>query len=122
MMIARFGAMNSNQVRCLELYRVNRKSNPTLRDSFVLLDHDRGPDEQVWFPSVVTSVEPIVKKDKIVFRIRRVILTPKDKNREQLTYFLDYRPGVGVNPNMSQWRMSIVDKPLPAPDPLLAPR
>jgi hypothetical protein len=109
MMIARFGDTNANQVRCLELYRINRKANPTLRDTFVLLDHDWGPREQGWWPSIVISVEPIVGADRITFRITRETLPGRGVERKRLLYFLDYRTGVGVRPNMSELWLAVPD-------------
>lgn len=107
MMIARFGDTNSNQVRCLELYRINRKTDPTLHDTFVLLDHDWGPREQGWWPSVVISVEPIVSADRITFRITRETLPGLGLARKRLLYFLDYRSGVGVTPNISELWLAV---------------
>lgn len=106
-MIARFGDTNANQVRCLELYRVNRKTDATLHDTFVLLDHDWGPREQGWWPSVVLSVEPIVDAESIAFRITRETLPNRGVERKRLLYFLDYRKGVGVTPNMSELWLAI---------------
>ena len=107
MMIARFGDTNANQVRCLEIYRVNRKSDATLHDTFVLLDHDWGPREQGWWPSLVLSVEPIENIDRITFRITRETLPGRDMERKRLLYFLDYRSDVGVRPNMSELWLAI---------------
>jgi hypothetical protein len=106
-MIARFGDPNANQVRCLELYRVNRKADATLRDAYVLLDHDWGPREQVWWPSVVISVEPVVSPERITFRITRETLPGLGAERKRLLYFLDYRKGVGVRPNMSELWLAV---------------
>ncbi len=106
-MIARFGDTNSNQVRCLELYRVNRKTDPTLRDTFVLLDHDWGPREQGWWPSVVISVEPTVSADRITFKIARETLPGRGLPKRRLLYFLDYRSGIGVTPSISEWWLAV---------------
>lgn len=106
-MITRFGDTNSNQVRCLELYRVNRKTDATLHDKFILLDHDWGPREQGWWPSVVVSIEPVVNTDKIIFRITRETLPGRGIERKRLLYYLDYRIGVGVRPNMSEFWLAI---------------
>ncbi len=106
-MIARFGDTNANQVRCLELYRVNRKTDSTLHDKYVLLDHDWGPREQGWWPSVVVSVEPVATPDRITFRITRETLPGRGMERKRLLYFLDYRNGVGVRPNMSELWLAV---------------
>jgi hypothetical protein len=106
-MIARFGDTNANQVRCLELYRINRKTDATLRDSYVLLDHDWGPREQAWWPSVVISVEPIASPERVTFRITRETLPGRGVERKRLLYFLDYRRGVGVRPNMSELWLAV---------------
>jgi hypothetical protein len=100
-MIARFGDTNTSQARCLEFYRINRKTDETLHDKYVLIDHDWGPREQSWWPSVALSVEPIVSTGRITFRIAREALPGRGIERKQLLYFLDYRSGVGVRPNMS---------------------
>ena len=55
--------------------------NPTLRDTFVLLDHRLGAEKQGWWPSVVISVEPIVSADKIAFTITRETLPDPDLPR-----------------------------------------
>ena len=107
MMIARFGDTNANQARCLELYRVNRKTDATLHDKYVLLDHDWGPREQGWWPSVVLSVEPVVAPDRITFRITRETLPGRGTERKRLLYFLDYRRDTGVRPNMSELWLAV---------------
>ena len=106
-MIARFGDRDASQVRCLELYRINRKTDATLHDKFVLIDHDWGPRDQGWWPSVVLSIEPVVSADGITFRITRETLPGTGKERRRLLYFLDYRSGVGVTPNMSELWLAI---------------
>ena len=103
MMIARFGDINANKVRCLELYRINRKTDATMHDKFVLIDHDWGPREQSWWPSVVVSVEPIVRAGSVSFRIIREAMPGRDTDGKRLIYFLDYRAGFGVTPNISEW-------------------
>ena len=106
-MIARFGDTTANLARCLEFYRVNRTPEAALRDTFVLLDHDWGPREQGWWPSVVLSVEPITSGERITFRIMRETMPGRGLERKRLLYFLDYRSGVGVRPNMSELWLAI---------------
>lgn len=102
-MIARFGDTTLSQARCLEIYRINRKEDKTLHDKFVLIDHDFGPREQSWWPSVVISVEPIVRSDSVTFQIKREPIPNRPTDGRRLLYYLDYRVGVGVTPNMSEW-------------------
>jgi len=106
-MIARFGDTTANLARCLEFYRVNRTPEAALRDTFVLLDHDWGPREQGWWPSVVLSVEPITSGERITFRIMRETMPGRGLERKRLLYFLDYRSGVGVRLNMSELWLAI---------------
>jgi hypothetical protein len=108
-MIARFGDTNANKVRCLELYRINTKSDAAGQDALVLIDHDWGPRENAWWPSIVTSVEPIVSADKISFKITRETLPRERGERKRLLYFLDYTRHMGVIPNISEWWLPASD-------------
>lgn len=107
MMIAHFGDTNLNQIRCLELYRVNRKTDASFHDKFVLIDHDWGPRDEGWWPSVVLSVEPIIGAGRVTFRITRETLPGPGMERKRLLYYLDYRSGIGVRPNMSELWLAI---------------
>lgn len=102
-MIARFGNTNANQARCLEFYKIHRKPDNTLQDKYLLIDHDWGPREQSWWPSIVISVEPIVRNDGVSFQISRESISKRGGVEKRLLYFLDYRAGAGVTPNMSEW-------------------
>lgn len=103
MMIARFGDTNQNLARCLEFYRINRKIYPATHDTFVLIDHDWGPREQGYWPSAVISVEPIILPDHVSFRVTREALPGQPAKGGRLLYYLDYRAGAGITPNMSEW-------------------
>lgn len=102
-MIARFGDAEQKWVRCLEFYGINRKTDSLAHDKFVLLDHDWGPRDQYWWPSVVISVEPILRPDSVSFQIVREAFPGTEADGRRLLYFLDYRAGVGFTPNISEW-------------------
>jgi hypothetical protein len=109
-MIAGFGETNANQVRCVELYRINRKADANMHDKFVLLDHDWGPREQGWWPSVVLSVEPVAEPKKITFRITRETLPGRGLEQKRLLYFLDYSSEIGVTPNMRELWLAVPEQ------------
>jgi hypothetical protein len=102
-LLAQFGDMKTKQIRCLEVYEINRKEDAASRDTFVLLNHDWGPREQSWWQSEVMLVEPLMHDNATSLKIIRHGQRAGEADGKSLLYFLDYRPGIGVSPNMSEW-------------------
>ncbi len=106
-LIAYFGDSASNQARCIEIYKVIRKDADGLYDKYVLLDHDWGPRDSAWWRGRVVSVELIVVNGMVVFKIVRDLMLEKEDGKKRILYYLNYRPGYGIRPNISEWWLAV---------------